>query len=47
MNYETYEYEVRVYENGDKRWYQNGKCHRLTTPNGHGAYCKFCGETLA
>jgi len=30
MNYETY--EVRVYENGDKRWFQNDKLHRLDGP---------------
>ena len=30
MNYETY--EVRVYDNGDKFWYQNGKLHRVDGP---------------
>ena len=30
MNYETY--EVRVFENGDKLWYQNGERHRLDGP---------------
>ena len=25
-------YEVRVYENGDKEWYLNGKCHREDGP---------------
>jgi hypothetical protein len=30
MNYETY--EVRVYTDGDKFWYQNGQQHRLDGP---------------
>jgi hypothetical protein len=30
MNYETY--EVRVYANGDKCWYLNGKLHRTDGP---------------
>ena len=30
MNYETY--EVRVYANGTKHWYQNDKLHRLDGP---------------
>ena len=30
MNYETY--EVKVYKNGNKAWYQNGKFHRLDGP---------------
>ena len=30
MNYETY--EVRVYDNGDKFWYQNGEYHRVGAP---------------
>ena len=30
MNYETY--EVRVFANGDKYWYQNGVRHRLDGP---------------
>ena len=29
-NYETY--EVRVYPNGSKGWYQNDKLHRLNGP---------------
>jgi hypothetical protein len=29
-NFETY--EVKVYDNGDKSWYQNGKCHRIDGP---------------
>jgi len=29
-NFETY--EVRVYANGDKHWYQNGKHHRIDGP---------------
>lgn len=30
MNYESY--EVRIYENGNKYWFQNGKAHRLDGP---------------
>ena len=30
MNYETY--EVKVYYNGTKRWYQNDKRHRVDGP---------------
>ena len=26
------EYKVEVFDNGDKRWYQNGKLHRLDGP---------------
>jgi len=29
-NFETY--EVRVYANGGKFWYQNGNCHRIDGP---------------
>ena len=29
-DYETY--EVRVYKNGDKFWYQNERCHRTDGP---------------
>ena len=29
-NFETY--EVKVYDNGDKIWYQNGKYHRIDGP---------------
>ena len=25
-------YEVRVYKNGDKYWYKEGKCHRIDGP---------------
>jgi len=25
-------YEVRVYDNGDKAWYQNGERHRIDGP---------------
>ena len=28
----TQEYVVKVYDNGDKFWYQNGKYHRLDGP---------------
>ena len=30
MEYETY--EVRIYSNGSKHWYQNGQRHRLDGP---------------
>ena len=30
MTYETY--EVRIYANGDKHWYQNGELHREDGP---------------
>jgi hypothetical protein len=30
MSYETY--EVRIYSDGSKEWYQNGKRHRLDGP---------------
>jgi len=35
MTYETY--EMRVYSNGTKSWYQNGKLHRTDGPAIEGA----------
>ena len=34
------EYTVRVYDDGDKYWYLNGKLHREDGPAIEGLWCK-------